>query len=155
MGVVAFAERRYAAAIPAVERALDLNPQLGGARAWIGTSQLMLGQLDLARKSFEAERNSLFGLVGIAIIAQKQHRADEAKAALARLVQEHGDNSLYQQAEVYAQWGDHDQAIAALKNAREANDAGLVQMRNDPLLDPIRKDAEFQRLLVDLGFTRE
>ena len=155
VGVVAFAERRYAAAIPAAERALALNPQLGGARAWIGTSQLMLGQLDLARKSFEAEPNSLFGLVGIAIIAQKQHHADEAKATLARLIQEHGDNSLYQQAEVYAQWGDHEQAIAALKNAREASDAGLVQMRNDPLLDPIRKDAEFQRLLVDLGFTRE
>jgi len=71
---------------------------MGGARAAIGASQLMLGQVAEANQSFAAEHNSLFGLPGIAIVARKQGRNAEAEAALARLVAEHGDNGLYQQA---------------------------------------------------------
>lgn len=152
VGAVAYAARRYAESIPPIQRALELNPQMGGAWAAIGSSQLMLGQLDQARQSFVAERSSLFGLVGIAVIAHRKQQPVEAQAALARLVEENGDNSLYQQAEVYAQWGDRDRAIAALHRARAASDAGLGLLLNDPLLDPIRKDVEFVRLLKDLGF---
>lgn len=155
MGTLAYTERRYAESIPPFERALAVNPNLIGARTGIGASQLMLGQLDAAKKSFSADQGGLFGQVGLAVIARKQNRAEEAEAALARLIADHGDNSLYQQAEIYAQWGDRDRAIAALKQARTLNDAGLMYMRNDPFLDPIRKDPEFQRLLDELGFTRE
>jgi hypothetical protein len=53
---------------------------------------------------------------------------------------------------VYAQWGDRDKALAALREARADFDSGLILVRNDPLLDPLRMDAEFLRLLQDLGF---
>ena len=152
VGAIAYAARRYAESIPPFTHALELNPRLDGVWAAMGSSQLMLGQLDQARKSFSAERSSLFGLVGIAIIDWKQRRPDEANAALARLIEENGDNSLYQQAEVYAQWGDSKRAMTALHGARETGDAGLGLMLNDPLLDPLRQEKDFQRLLMDLGF---
>lgn len=152
VGGIAYAARRYQESIPPFDRALELNPRLDGVWAAKGSSQLLLGQLDQARKSFSAERSSLFGLVGIAIIDWKQHHPDAAQAALARLIAENGDNSLYQQAEVYAQWEDRERAMTALRRARETGDAGLGLMRNDPLLDPIRKEQDFQKLLNDLGF---
>jgi TolB-like protein/Flp pilus assembly protein TadD len=155
MGTVAYADRRYAESIPPLERALVLNPGLIGARSNIGASLLLLGQVEEARRSFALDQGGLFGQVGLAVIARKQQKPAEAEAALARLIADHGDNSLYQQAEIFAQWGDSGRAIELLKRARAANDAGLVYMRNDPFLDPIRTDAEFQRLLDELGFTRE
>jgi tetratricopeptide (TPR) repeat protein len=87
VGAVEYSARQYAESIPPIERALELNSRMGGARAAIGASQ-----------SFAAEHNSLFGLPGIAIVARKQGRNAEAEAALARLVAEHGANGLYQQA---------------------------------------------------------
>jgi TolB-like protein/Tfp pilus assembly protein PilF len=152
VGGIAYAARHYQESIPSFDQALQLNPRLDGVWAAKGSSQLLLGQLEQARKSFSTERSSLFGLVGIAIIDWKQHHPDAAHAALARMIEENGDNSLYQQAEVYAQWEDRDRAMTTLLRARETGDAGLGLMRNDPLLDPIRKEPQFQKLLNDLGF---
>jgi TolB-like protein/tetratricopeptide (TPR) repeat protein len=152
IGSVEYAARRYAASISAIERALQLNPRMGGAHAAIGASQLMLGRVDEAGKSFAAEKSAVFGLPGIAIIAMKQGRQAEADAAMTRLVTEYGDNGLYQQAQVLAQRGDLAGALAALSKARSTGDSGLIVMRNDPLLDPLRQEPEFARLLTDVGF---
>jgi hypothetical protein len=53
---------------------------------------------------------------------------------------------------VLAQWGKREEAIAALLRARAQGDAGLVYIRNDPLIDPLRSDARFIQLLAGLGF---
>lgn len=152
MGAVEFAARRYAESIPPVRRALEMNPKMGGARAAIGASQLLLGQVDEARASFAAERSSLFGLPGIAIIAHRQGKKDEAQRALQELVDKNGDNSLYQQAQVYAQWGDSERAMAALLRGQASYDGGLTFLRNDPFVDPLRPLPAFQQLLTALGF---
>ena len=84
--------------------------------------------------------------------AGRRGDAGAAEAAHARLVAELGDRVLYQQAQVLAQWGRHDAAIAALGRARELGDSGLIYARNDPFLDPLRDDARFVKLLNRLGF---
>lgn len=151
-GEIEYSAHRYAESIPPVERALVLNPKMAVARAAIGASKLMLGKIDEARQAYASEPSSLFGLTGLAIIAQHQGRKADAQAALTNLIAEHGDNSLYQQAQIFAQWGERDRAMAALASARTEGDAGLVYLRNDPLLDPLRADPEFSRLLKALGF---
>jgi tetratricopeptide (TPR) repeat protein len=153
VGGVAYAARRYADSIPPLQRSLNMNPDLNGGWAALGSSQLLLGQVAQARKSFESERSSLFGPVGIAIIAHREGRLEDARRALDEMIGKNGDNSLYQQAQVYAQWGEHAKAIDALNKARASRDSGLGLMLNDPLLDPVRKDPEFTRLLKELGFT--
>ena len=55
-------------------------------------------------------------------------------------MKELGDRVLYQQAQIHAQWGELDAAIAKLQQARRIGDSGLIYLRNDPLLDPLRKD---------------
>jgi TolB-like protein/Tfp pilus assembly protein PilF len=152
VGAVAFAARNYAESIPAFERALARNSTIGGVWAAIGASKLLLGDIEAAKRAFVAERSGLFGLPGIAIIAKRQGNSREAQDALARLIAGYGDNSLYQQAQVYAQWNDRGRAIAALLAAHEKGDSGLIFLRNDPFLDPIRDAPEFVRLLSELGF---
>ena len=59
---------------------------------------------------------------------------------------------MYQQAEVMAQWGKADDAMARLQRARAIGDSGLSMIATDPLLDPISRDPKFTRLVKDLGF---
>ena len=72
--------------------------------------------------------------------------------AAEQLTAEHGDNALYQKAQVLAQWGDGDAAFATLAEAKRLRDSGMVYLLNDPFLDPIRKDPRFNVLLSQAGF---
>jgi hypothetical protein len=65
----------------------------------------------------------------------------------------HGDNALYQRAQVLAAWGDKAGALAALAQARATGDAGIMYVRGDPLFDALRSDPEFLKLLAALGFS--
>jgi TolB-like protein/Tfp pilus assembly protein PilF len=151
-GVVHYAARRYDETIAANEAALELNPKLGSAHAAIGQAYLMLGKIDEAEMAYKAEKNSLFRLPGIAIIAQRLGDKTIARKSVETMIAEHGDNSLYQRAQVYAQWGDKAKAIEALKAAYSAGDAGVGAMNVDPLLDPVRQEPAFKDLLKRIGF---
>jgi TolB-like protein/tetratricopeptide (TPR) repeat protein len=147
-----YAARRYDDSIKANEAALEINPKLGSAYAAIGNSLLMQGKLDKAEAAYLAETNSLFGLPGIAIIAHRKGDPAKAKMAVAEMIAEHGTNSLYQQAQIHAQWGDKAKAMEALQAAYAAGDAGMVSMNVDPLLDLVRNEPAFSRLLSQIGF---
>jgi TolB-like protein/DNA-binding winged helix-turn-helix (wHTH) protein/Flp pilus assembly protein TadD len=151
-GEIEYSARRYEASIQPLERALELNPKLGVVRSALGASLLMLGKLEPARAAYAAEPNSLFGLTGLAIIDHRLGKTDDAKAAMARMIAEHGDNSLYQQAQVLTQWADLDNGMRALLLAQASGDAGVMYSRNDPLLDPLRARPEFRRQQSQLGF---
>jgi len=152
VGTIHYAAGDYSKAIDALKRALELNPKLGGAKGNIGQTHYMLGEIDAAQSYYAAEKNSLFGLAGLAMVARRKGNATEAQKLFNQMVTEHGTNSLYQQAQIYAQWGDAPKSIKALQDARAAGDSGLIQMYYDPLLNPVRNDPEFSRLLKDIGF---
>ncbi|WP_380878402.1 hypothetical protein ACFB49_16820 [Sphingomonas sp. DBB INV C78] len=152
VGTVEYTARRYPEAIAAFEKALILNPQMSGTPAAIGFSQLMLGQTDLAAKSFARESSALRRLTGVAMVKRKQGHRPEADAALAEIVREFGNSALYEQAQILAQWGDRDRAMATLMKANETGDPGLVLIRTDPLIDPLRNAPGFAGLLRQRGF---
>jgi hypothetical protein len=112
----------------------------------------MQGKLDEARAEYEAEPVEDFRLAGLAILEHRLGRVPEARAALEQLVADHGDRVLYQRAQVSAQWGERDEAIARLLDAQRLGDSGLIYARNDPMLDPLRNDERFKELLASLGF---
>lgn len=151
-GSVEYAARNYAASMPPLRKALEMNPRMSRAHAAIGDALLMLGRLEEARSAYAAEPVEDFRLAGQAIVEHRLGNAGAAQAAMAKLVADHGDRVLYQQAQILAQWGDADAAIGKLKRALEVGDSGLIYARNDPLLDPLRDAPEFTNLLADLGF---
>ena len=146
------AERRYRDAIAALTRALALNPVMNGAHGAMGDAWLMLGDAAAARAEYQREPQALTRLPGLAIVLQRSGDASGARAALAELNANSGDNSLYQQGQVQAQWGATDAALTALEAARRAGDTGLVLLRNDPLLDPVRDTPRFKALVAALRF---
>jgi len=151
-GVIEYAAGNYARSIPPLRVALAMNPKMSRAHAAIGDALLMLGQLEEARAAYAAEPAADFRLTGTAIIEQKLGNAIVAKAAQAKLLADLGDQVLYQQAQILAQWGEPAAALGKLERAREVGDSGLIYARNDPLLATLRNEPRFVRLLASIGF---
>lgn len=152
-GYLRFAAHRFSEAIPPLEKALSLNPKMSSAHGYIGYCLLLQGQVAEAEAALRAEPDLLTRLVGLAIVAKRAGRMDEAQAAFDQIVRERGDNGLYQQAQVRAQWGDIDGAVSALARARASGDPGLILAGQDPLIDPVRKTPAFLSLIRGLGFS--
>jgi len=150
-GEIEYAARRFAAAVAAFQKAIALNPP-SGFHEGLGLAQMMLGQDASAYASFSQEKSNLRRLPGYAILAHRKHDKTAAERALAELVAEYGDNSNYQYAQIYAQWGETTRALDALQKAWELRDAGIVLMYADPLLDPLRAAPEFAALAKRVGF---
>ncbi|MCL6699268.1 TIR domain-containing protein [Sphingomonas sp. NSE70-1] len=150
-GSIDYAARLYADALPPLHRALELNPKISNAHAFLGYCLMQLGKLKEARAEFDAEPTNFFRLSGLAIVDHKLGDKAEADKAMADLVKEMGDASLYQQAQVLAQWGSADEAVARLERARQVGDSGLIYLATDPLLDPIRKHVGFSKLIRELN----
>jgi TolB-like protein/Flp pilus assembly protein TadD len=151
-GTIAFVSRRYGDAITQAQRALELNPKISNANASIGDSFMQLGKLAEARTAYLKEPSAMFRLRGLAALEHRTGNQAAADKALSQLVSEVGDAAMYQQAEVMAQWGRADEAMARLQRARTIGDSGLSMIATDPLLDPISRDPRFVKLVRDIGF---
>ena len=150
-GVIAYASHRYADAILEYRRALQLNPAIANAQAGMGDALMGLGKMDEARAAYAAEPRAMFRLRGQAILEHRLGNQAAAERALAQLVSEVGDAAMYQQAQVMAQWGRADDAMARLERARAIGDSGLSMVATDQMLDPIAKDPRFVRFVKDMG----
>ena len=152
IGQVEFSARNYTAVAAPIAQALKLNPEMSSAWSTLGMAQVMRGDLAAAAVSFSKEKSSLFRLPGLTMVAIKQGKSAEAERLLAELTASDGDNSLFQRAQIMTQWGRKDEALTLLETGYEALDSGLIQVRTDPLLDPLRQDPRFIRLVNSIGF---
>ncbi len=149
---VSYCGRDYPRAVEHSRKALALNSRIEGSHAHLGDALLQMARLDEARAEYVLENNEMQRLTGLAIVDRKLGRNDAAQRWMAELVKAVGDAGSYQQAQVLAQWGEADQALAKLRFAREIGDVGLALAYTDPMLDPLRGSPEFSRLLSELGF---
>ena len=53
---------------------------------------------------------------------------------------------------IYAQWGNRAKALEWLETALRLRDPGLVYLKTDPLMDPLRKEPRFQAVMRELKF---
>ena len=75
-----------------------------------------------------------------------------ALSKLAKLQLTNGDASNHEYAQIYAQLGEKDRAIAALERGYRFKDTGLILLRVDQFLDPLRSDPRFAALVRKLDF---
>lgn len=152
LAAVLYAEHKYAESIPPGQKALSLNPKMGVAHAAIGDALFAMGKLPEALAAYKAEPSPSFALAGLAIVQHKLGDEAASQKALKDLVDQFGDAASYQQAQVFAQLGQTNAALDALDRARRGRDGGLGYMRNDPMIDSIRKAPRFIAMLKELGF---
>jgi TolB-like protein/tetratricopeptide (TPR) repeat protein len=151
-GAVEYAARRYAESIPPMRQALGMNARLSQAHAGVGAALFSLGRVAEAREEYRAEPYADFRLAGLAITEQNLGNTAAARAAFEELTAEHGERVLYQQAQVLAQWRDRKGALTRLDQAWQRRDSGLIYLRNDPMIDNLRGEPQFTKLLSAIGF---
>ena len=145
--------RRFDDAVQSCKRSLALNPKIIQSHAYLGDSLYQLGKIAEARAAYLAESEAILRHTGLAIVERRAGNRTAAVAALAALKEAFGDGSAYQQAQISAQWGEAEAALALLLVAERIGDVGLTLAKTDPLLDPLRAVPEFSRLLNRLGFS--
>ena len=151
-GLLEYAARNLEAAVTPLRTALSLNPDSSNVHATLGDIALIRGDLDTARFHYSNERDQASRFRGLAIVAMKMGDSSLAETNYAGLIKEGGDTVHYQQAQVLAQWGRNNDALTQLEQALARRDAGLVRLRNDPLLDPVREDARCVKIEQTIGF---
>jgi TolB-like protein/tetratricopeptide (TPR) repeat protein len=143
------ATHRYLEAATAFRHALQLSQGAEEAHAWIGDCLLMLGQTTAAKAEYDREPLAWARLAGQAIVLRRLGDERGAKMAFAEL--EKDNSTAYQRAQVLAQWGDRDGAFAALDDTIRTNDAGVLYLRMDPLMDSLQRDPRVTVRLEKLG----
>jgi tetratricopeptide (TPR) repeat protein len=112
----------------------------------------LLGDLERERASCETKADHWASQQCLAVIYDKLDRHTDAEALLSKLKSAQGDADAYQYAAIYAQWGDRLKALEWLETALRLRDPGLIFVKADPLLDPLRKEPRFQAIERELKF---
>jgi serine/threonine-protein kinase len=152
LGQALLSARRYEEAVAVSNDALALDPKDPHARATRGSAYYLLGDLENARSSCEANPDFWTMQWCLALTYDKLGRHADAEAVLAKMKAAGGDDLAYQYATIYAQWGNRAKALEWLETALRLRDPGLVNVKTEPLLDPVRKESRFQAIERALKF---
>jgi TolB-like protein/DNA-binding winged helix-turn-helix (wHTH) protein/Flp pilus assembly protein TadD len=147
LGYLLYMAGRYDEAQAALQKALDLNRQAAFVHADLGEILLAEGKPQKALAEIEKEPNDWQKLTDQAIAYHSLGRVQDSNAALAELVAKHRTDSAYQIAEVYAYRGESDKSFEWLERAYKQRDAGLPDIKVDPLLRALRHDPRYTELL--------
>jgi serine/threonine-protein kinase len=92
------------------------------------------------------------GPLAEALINARAGRASEAERYLAIVRRDFGDAASYQYAQVYSVVGDKPRALGELERALDIRDSGLLWLKVDPTLDPLRNEPRFKAIVSRLDF---
>ena len=114
---------------------------------------MQLGKLDAAQVQYaKADPDDVYRLTGEALLFDRQGNRAASDQAIARLQHVFGESASYQYAEIYAQRGDKDRALAALDRAWTIHDPGLTNLKIDVFMDSLRNEPRFVALEKRLNF---
>jgi tetratricopeptide (TPR) repeat protein len=144
--------RRYQEAIAVLAGSISIDPAFPVTYAFRGLAYYGLGDLQNARSSCETKPDYWLSQQCLAVVYDRLGRHTDAEAELGKIKAKMGDASAYQYATIYAQWGNRGTALEWLDTAMRLRDPGLVNLKTDPLMDPLRKEPRFQAVMRELKF---
>ena len=150
---IMYGARRYAEVVESAERLKRDSPELFDFPLSLGSALMMMNRFEEARQAFAEEpADDPIRLAAEAILAARSGDRAAALSILQKLKRLFGEAASYQYAEIHASLGQVDEAIAALELGWRIKDPGLLGMKVDPSLDPIRGDPRFAALMKRIGF---
>ena len=138
---------RASEARAAVEGAIAINPMVTKAHLLIAMLDLNAGRLDDASAVIENESGEYYKLEGQALVAYAQKRVPNSDHSLQRLIDAYASNAAVQIAQIYAFRGDRTKTFEWLDRAIQQRDAGLVNVKTDPLFVALHGDTRFKAVL--------
>jgi serine/threonine-protein kinase len=141
--------RHFEQALDAFQDALTLDPGVATMR---GLAYYALGDFQSALAACQSKPDDWQSQVCLAVTYDKLGQHANAEAQLAKLRVPLGDAAAYQYASIHAQWGNRQKALEWLATAMRLRDAGLENLKTDPLMDPLRKEPRFQAMMRELKF---
>jgi TolB-like protein/DNA-binding winged helix-turn-helix (wHTH) protein/Flp pilus assembly protein TadD len=147
LGYLLYAAGRYEEAHAEMQKALDLNPQ--GAYIHLTLDKILIaqGKPQQALAQIENEPSEWAKLTGRALAYHALGREQDSNAALAGLITKYRTDVAYQIAEVYAYRGEPDKSFEWLDHAYEQRDAGLPEIKSNPLFKNLNHDPRYTELL--------
>jgi tetratricopeptide (TPR) repeat protein len=126
---------------------LKLGPARALDRASLAYSLILLGKDAEAATELAKLPADFFGrLTADAILSARRGDLAKSDKAMQRIEQLYGDTANYQLAQIYAQRGDKDRAFQALNRALSLRDPGLLTLKTDNFLQPLRGDPRFDKI---------
>jgi TolB-like protein len=148
-----FYARRYADAVSYARWFQSKFQQKRLGSMVLGDSLLLLGRGQEAQAAYALAAPDYWRrLTGEAILYFRSGDTAGAQEKLDQLRSAYGDAASTQFGEIYAQTREKERAFAALDRAYEIKDAGLLALKVDPFLDPLRSDPRFGALLHKMNF---
>lgn len=147
LGQLYFKANRLREAVDAYRIALEIDPDLKFAHLAIGRVRALQGDWKTALHQASLEQHEQFRLYGLAIAHHVAGDEIAADAALRGLIEKSGGQMSYWIGSVYAFRGDADTAFDYLQHAFRKKDQGMLNIRTDPLLGPVRNDPRYAALL--------
>ncbi len=147
LGFVLYMAGRYDEAQAELQKALDLNPQAAFAHANLGRILIAKGKPQQALAEIEKEPTDWEKLTDQALVYHALGREQDSNAALDELIAKHDTDSAYQIAQAYAFRGESGKSFEWLERAYQQRDAGLADIKVDPLFKNLRHDRRYTELL--------
>lgn len=151
--VVLMGSHRLADAVDFSKRVERGRPAMFDWPSYLVHALIGLGRFDEARKYLELRPpGSADRLTGEAALAGVAGDLPAVERVVDKLKASFGDAASYQYAEIYAQARQPEKAFGALDRAWAIRDSGLLGIKSDPLLEPLRKDPRFAELVRKIDF---
>ena len=154
LGFLLYMAGRYDEAQVQLQKALDLNPQAAFAHGDLGKILIAEGKPQQALVEIEKEPSDWEKLTDQALAYHALGREEDSNAALSELITKHDTDSAYQIAEVYAYRGESDKSFEWLERAYKQRDAGLPDIKVDPLFKNLRHDPRYSDLLKKMHLAK-
>jgi serine/threonine-protein kinase len=153
LGWLQYYSRQYEAALENLRRALTMDPTAEETHRLLALVYLQQGRYDDSaaafRESIANSKNAVLAIAGLGHVAARRGRPEEARKVLAEL-QERARNgyvSPVAMVGLHVALGETEAAFEGLERAYRERRGWLAYLRIEPLLEPVRGDPRFHRLL--------
>lgn len=157
LGFAYYQSRDYEGAIDQCRKTIELDPNFAVAHSFLSLAYAQKGVRDLAveeaRKGVDLSggaANLKAILAAVYAAAGKRSNAQQIAAGLAKSAHD-GYLNPEEIALIYAQLGNKDRAFQWLNTAYEEGSIWTAFLKSEPVLDGLRSDPRFARLLTEVG----
>lgn len=147
LGYLLYVAGRYDEAHAELRTALDLNPKTAFVHLTLGKILIAEGKSQEALAEIEKEPLEWAKLTGEAVAYDALGRERDSDSALAGLIAKYGVDGSYQIAQVYAYRKQREKSFEWLEKANAVRDAGLPDVKTDPLFKNLRDDPRYRKFL--------